>query len=41
MVAIPNQPWQIYDWDNDIGLLDDVTFSIGAYLKEKGVSLPE
>jgi len=41
MVAIPKQPWQTYDWNNDIELLDGVTFNIGAYLKEKGVSLPE
>lgn len=41
MVAIPGQPWQTYDWNNDIELLDGVTFNIGAYLKEKGVTLPE
>jgi hypothetical protein len=41
MVAVPNQPWQTYDWNNDIELLDDVTFNIGVYLKEKGVTLPE
>jgi len=41
MVAVPNQPWQTYDWNNDIELLDNVTFNIGAYLKEKGVTLPE
>jgi len=41
MVAVPNQPWQTYDWNNDIGLIDEVTFNIGAYLKEKGVTLPE
>ena len=41
MVAVPNQPWQTYDWNNDIELLDGVTFNIGAYLKEKGVTLPE
>lgn len=41
MVAIPNQPWQTYDWNNNIELLDDVTFNIDAYLKEKGVTLPE
>ncbi len=41
MVAVPEQPWQTYDWNNDIELLDGVIFNIGAYLKEKGVTLPE
>lgn len=41
MLAIPNQPWQTYDWNNDIELLDGVTFNIGTYLKEKGVTLAE
>jgi hypothetical protein len=40
MVAVPGNPWQMYDWQNDIELLDSVNFNIGKYLDEKGVVLP-
>lgn len=38
MVAIPDNPWQMYDWHNNIELLDGVMFDIGNYLDEKGVA---
>jgi len=41
MVAVPGQPWQTYNWDNDIELLDGVSFNIGSYLKAKGVQVEE
>ena len=41
MVAVAGKFWQIHDWDNDIELLDDVSFNIAAYLKEKGIHLNE
>jgi hypothetical protein len=40
MVAVPGQPWQMYDWQNEIELQDNITFNIGRYLHEKGVFLP-
>lgn len=39
MVANQGQPWQVYDWQNDIELMDGVSFNIGKYLNEKGVAL--
>ncbi len=41
MVAISGQPWQIYNWDNYIELLDSINFNIGNYLKVKGVQVEE
>ena len=37
IVAVPDQPWQTYNWDNDIELLDNVSFNIGTYLQTKGI----
>lgn len=40
LVAVPGNPWQMYDWQNDIEIQDGVSFNIGKYLDEKGVILP-
>lgn len=40
IVAIPGSPWQMYDWESDVELLDSISFNIGKYLVEKGVVLP-
>lgn len=40
IVAVPGNPWQMYDWQNDIEILRGVTFNIANYLHKKGVSLP-
>lgn len=40
LVAVPGHPWQMYDWQDDIELLDDVNFNIAKYLHESGVNLP-
>jgi Uma2 family endonuclease len=39
IVAEPNQPWQIFDWSNDIEILRGVTFNIAAYLKKEGIDI--
>lgn len=40
MIAVPGSPRQMYDWQNDIELVDNVSFNIGKYLHEEGVVLP-
>lgn len=41
IVALPAQPWLTYDWNESIEILDGVSFSVGEYLKKKGVQLPD
>ncbi len=36
MVASPNEPWQMRDWDKDVEILDGIVCNVGTYLKEKG-----
>ena len=36
-VATMNAPWQIHNWRQDIDLVGDITFNIGAYLQDEGV----
>lgn len=40
MVAKPDAPLQILDWDQDVELLDGITCNIAKYLEEEGISLP-
>lgn len=37
IVAVSDQPWQMFNWDNDIEILDGVNFNIGNYLIAKGI----
>ncbi len=37
LVAEPNQHWKIIDWNEDIELIDGITFNIGQYLKQEGI----
>jgi Uma2 family endonuclease len=41
IVAVPDRPWQTYNWDNDIELIDNVSFNIGNYLQTKGIVVEE
>lgn len=41
IVAVPGQPWQVYDWKNNIDILDNVHFNIGNYLQAKGIVVDE
>lgn len=34
--ATSDAPWQFYEWDKDIELLDGVVMNIGAYIKAEG-----
>ncbi len=38
IVATPDVPWQIMDWDRDIELFDGIRFNIAGYLKEEGIN---
>ena len=38
-VATKGAPWQIFDWNQDIELLNGFSFNIGAYLKSENISL--
>lgn len=40
IVANQNEPWQVYDWQNNIEIQDGVSFNVGNYLDDSGVILP-
>lgn len=39
LIARPGQNWLTSDWNEDIELLENATFNIGAYLEKKGIQL--
>ena len=38
MSATPHAPWQVYNWDSDVELMEGVVMNIAAYLKEEGIN---
>ncbi len=36
--ATPDAPWQIFDWDKDVELIDGVQMNIHAYLESEGLN---
>jgi hypothetical protein len=41
IVALPDDPWMLYDWNQNIEIIDGVYFNIGEYLKKRGVQIAE
>ncbi len=41
IVATPNAPWQIIDWNHDIELFPGIVFNIENYLQEEGIKHEE
>ena len=39
-VATPKANWQVMDWDKEVEVLDGMSFNIGEYLTDEGVTLP-
>jgi len=39
IVATPDNKWDVMDWDNEVEILDGISFNVAKYLKEKGISL--
>lgn len=39
IVAERNKNWEIISWDNDIEIMQGITFNLTAYLKKEGISL--
>lgn len=35
-VATPGTNWQVMDWDNEVEILEGITFNVGKYLAGKG-----
>jgi hypothetical protein len=38
-IALPNQPWQMDDWNKDVILFEDVKVNIAAYIEQEGFKL--
>lgn len=38
-VALPNQAWQIDDWNKDLELFDGVVVNVAAYIAAEGFEL--
>ena len=38
-IDIADYKWDVIDWDNEVEILDEITFNLAKYLKEKGISL--
>ncbi len=38
IVAEPGKRWEIIDWDEDIELMEDITFNVGKHLEEEGIN---
>lgn len=39
IVAEPGKRWEIIEWDEDIELIEDISFNVGRYLQEEGINL--
>jgi len=39
IIAEPNRRWEIIDWNEDIDLIEGITFNIGHYLQQEGINL--
>lgn len=39
IVAEPNKHWSIIDWNEDIALIENITFNVGKHLAEEGITL--
>lgn len=39
LVATPGRDWTLGDWDQEIEILDGVTFNVAAYLRQEGITL--
>ncbi len=39
IVAEPNKHWSIIDWNEDIELIENITFNVGKHLAEEGITL--
>jgi hypothetical protein len=37
--ATPDAPWQVYDWDKDVELIDGVAMNLAAYVEQEGFNL--
>ena len=37
IVARPDNTWDVVDWDNDIELLEGISFNIAKYLEAEGI----
>lgn len=38
--ATATAPWQVYDWDQDVELLEGVQVNLAKYIREEGFQLP-
>jgi Uma2 family endonuclease len=38
-IALPNQAWQIDDWNKDVDLFQGVTVNVAAYIAQEGFEL--
>lgn len=38
--ATADAPWQVFDWDKDVELMDGVRVNLARYMEEEGFSLP-
>ncbi len=38
IVARPGSTWEVLDWNQDIELLDGITFNVARYLEEEGIN---
>ncbi|MEM1123435.1 MAG: Uma2 family endonuclease, partial [Bacteroidota bacterium] len=41
IVSTVNQKWDFLDWDNEVEIMDGISFNIAAYLQEKGIDVGE
>ena len=39
IIATPDHKWEVINWDNEIEIIDGITFNVAAYLKEKGIKV--
>lgn len=39
IVAEPGKRWEIIEWDEDIELIEGISFNVGHYLQEEGINL--
>lgn len=39
MSATPEGPWQFYDWDKDVALLDGVVMNVAQYIEQEGFNV--
>mgnify|MGYP002624655065 CR=1 FL=1 len=38
--ATADAPWQVYDWDQDVELMDGIAANLANYIREEGFQLP-